>query len=206
MDEGVQKEEAESIDTIRSPTNEDTAPPGQSKNQGATPPESASHTHTSGTQEYGLLTPSGTLRGSKTTSRPQLQAKASTAVSVTDIYNQALPENSPQIHASRSRAASATRGASHSSRFASRSGSDAEDSASIRSVQSFLPDHGDVESLIGDTQLGGLHFGAPQASRSGSLFPTVENEDFEFQELFEHEFDELEELAADGSNEGKQSP
>lgn len=157
----------------------------------------------------GLLSPSGTIKSLKNRQRPQLQARASTAVSRTDIYTQPQHEAPPPVRPPRSRAASTAHTTSFRDHLSNRRGSDADDNASIKSFRSslsFAPQHGDnVESLLGD-----LAPSADARSRDddddleghGDLFAALAIEDAGFRELFHHEFDELEELHQDGSNEG----
>lgn len=163
----------------------------------------------------GLLTPSGTFRGGKRATRPRLQTKASTALSLTDIYTRPEHEGSPTARPSHSRAPPVVRTASFAERLASRRNSDAvEDNASIRSFRStrslaFEQEHGDtVESLLGDktARLGeAQEHDNTTINDGGDLFTDLANEDTEFREFFSHEFDELEPLAGDGHNEGNTS-
>lgn len=161
----------------------------------------------------GLLSPSGTLRVGNSATRPRLQTKASTALSLTDIYTQPEHERSPTSRPLGSREPSTVRTVSFAERLASRRNSDvAEDNASIRSFRStrsltFEQEHGDtVESLLGDTtaRLGEGREHDSAAIDDGRDFLTdLAHEDAEFRELFGHEFDELEPLAGDGHNEGE---
>lgn len=171
--------------------------------------DSSSHSQPSDASGNSLLTPNGGLKTTAGSIRPKLQTKASTSVSYTDIYTQPQPESSPSNRPPRSRAPSTVHHVSYAERFASRRGSIADDNASIksfRSTQSFAPDHTDnVESLLGDVS-------SPQSIRRGpsddepveygDIFSALASEDAEFRELFRHEFDELEDVNADGSNEG----
>lgn len=171
--------------------------------------ESPGHVQPSEAPGDGLLTPNGGLNTGTGSIRPRLQTKASTAVSYTDIYTQPQPEPSPSNRPSWSRPPSTMRNVSYAERLGSRRASIADDNASIksfRSTQSFAPDHTDnVESLLGDTL-------SPQSLRHepnddepleyGDIFSALASEDAEFRELFRHEFDELEDVNAGGSNEG----
>lgn len=89
----------------------------------------------------------------------------------------------------------------------SRSGSEAEDSASTKSLAPTLEIGGDAESILGEVlgeqekavlkSLGRSFDGL--SLRSEIIFPC----DPDFEEAFEHEFDEVDEIKADGSNEGQ---
>lgn len=135
--------------------------------------------------------------------RPSLQAKATTALSIPGVqsYSDTLRDavSSP---ASRHFSFSSARfGPSGSG-----SGSDAGDTLSVKSYVPTLEAGADVENILGEVM-------AEQESSIwkslGRDFPSVEDEaalfpeDPSFRLAFEHEFDELEEFNADGSNEGQ---
>jgi hypothetical protein len=139
------------------------------------------------------------LRIQNASTRPSLQAKASTAVSLTNI--QTLKDGSQEVPTSTS-----TRRLAPTLRFGrSRSGSEAEDSASIRTFAPTIVDAGEMESIIGEItpkqdpgwkELG-QYFDI--AGKQDALFP----EDPDFARDFEHEFDELDEIGSDSLNEGQ---
>ena len=155
-------------------------------------------------QRGGLLLPSSGWSTLSGYGRPRLRSKASTAVSINDVQLQPSPPGRP----SQSRATSTARTVSYAERLGSRRGSDIGDDASIRSFQSFALDRADnVESLIGDLPAPAKpHFGGSEVQAGyGDIFSALASEDAEFRELFRYEFDELEDVNADGSNEGPAS-
>jgi hypothetical protein len=93
---------------------------------------------------------------------------------------------------------------------ASRAASDGDDSASIRSYAPTTEAGGDAESILGEVmgslekteqeklllQTLGHRFEDTEAQ---SMFPP----DPEFDAAFDHEFDEIDDMASDGSNEGQ---
>ena len=134
-------------------------------------------------------------------SRPALQSKATTALSLAGIHTyQEGSGSSPSRPSSRSRRSSIR----HDLR--SRSASDVDDTASIRSYAPTLGPGTDAESLLGEVIPGQedagwravhayLSKGLPQAG----LFPDDPN----FEAAFEIEFDEVVDIASDGSNQGQ---
>ncbi|KAF2175625.1 DUF254-domain-containing protein [Zopfia rhizophila CBS 207.26] len=129
--------------------------------------------------------------------RPQLVSKATTQLSYTDTqsYNDESREESLSSGASRRK--------NYFGLNVSRNASDAEDNVSVRSFAPTIEVGGDAESILGEvigdheksllTSLGNRF----EDKESESLFPP----DPEFEETFKQEFDEIEEMKADGSNE-----
>ncbi|KAK4969212.1 Vacuolar fusion protein mon1, partial [Elasticomyces elasticus] len=142
----------------------------------------------------------GSLRIPKGASRPQLQARATTAISSVDFQG----DNASFYSSPGGRVASRRQSPNHLSRITSHRGSDGDDSGSIRSYAPTLTAGGDVESLLGevlaDQATPAWKALSAQVERDNPfehLLP--EDEDFGIQ--FYHEFDELESYRSDGSNE-----
>ncbi|KAI9834966.1 MAG: hypothetical protein M1819_002689 [Sarea resinae] len=151
--------------------------------------------------------PKGGLQVPRTSPRPALQSKATTALSLTDIQTQSYGDGSRETYSTpnaKDTSAQSAKGYG-SGRFSSRAGSGSEDTASVRSYGPTLESAGDVESLLGEV-LGSEHQSVAQnmiGARMGTAntfdAPMIEDNDFE--ESFSHEFEELEEIKQDGSNE-----
>ncbi|KAF2122146.1 trafficking protein Mon1-domain-containing protein [Lophiotrema nucula] len=133
--------------------------------------------------------------------RPQLVSKATTQLSYpnTQTYNQEARDGSPSTGPSS--------GASRAKEFfglnTSRNFSDVEEVASVRSFAPTDIGGGDVESMLGEVvgdheksllKSLGHRF---QDRESESMFPP----DPQFEDAFKQEFDDIEEMKADGSNE-----
>ena len=182
------EEHAPVIDALDPKSRETTPPP--------LPPQPIQETPTS----------VSSLRVSRASQRPKLQSKATTAVSLTDIHLVPGSDASPRASKSGSRATSTIRSPPHTGRFASRSGSDFDDSASTRSFSSNVPwdAGGEVESLLHNIQRRQKHVEVqelPAPDHDEPLFEYIQDEDAGFETMFKHEFTELEELDQDGSNE-----
>ncbi|OMP86051.1 Vacuolar fusion protein MON1 [Diplodia seriata] len=131
--------------------------------------------------------------------RPQLQSKATTALSIHDV--QSYSDTLRDVIAS----PASRRFSFNSPRVGpSASASEAGDATSVKSYVPTLETGVDVESMLGEV--------IPEHESSvwrslGGAFPNVDNEaalfpdDASFRMAFEREFDELEEFRADGSNE-----
>ncbi|OCK86152.1 DUF254-domain-containing protein [Lepidopterella palustris CBS 459.81] len=136
--------------------------------------------------------------GSLRPSRQSLQSKATTQLSLADTrsYTDESREDIPP---------STLRQKSYSSLGLNRSGGEEEDSASIRSSAPTIEVGGYAESMLGEVlgeqektifkTLADSQF--DRLSGHSDIFP----EDPEFEEAFEHEFDEVDTIKADGSNE-----
>jgi hypothetical protein len=132
-------------------------------------------------------------------SRPNLQARPTTQLSYanTQTYSDELKDESTSSGTSR-------RTKNYFGLNASRNTSDVEDTGSLKS---FAPtvEGGDAESMLGelygDRETSVLQSLGPQFAHphSASLFP----ENPAFEEAFAQEFDDIEEMKADGSNEGQ---
>ncbi|KAG9948869.1 DUF254-domain-containing protein, partial [Aureobasidium melanogenum] len=136
-------------------------------------------------------------------SRPNLQARPTTAVSLTDVHtsNNLQDHGSPNLAPS-SRPVSRKQSNANMDRFRSRVGSDAAETSSVRSFTNTLGTGAEMESLLGDP------FPTSPAWRSLSAQLEKENpmdhvfdEDDIFSLRMHHEFDELEEFRANGTNE-----
>jgi hypothetical protein len=155
-------------------------------------------------------TPSTSLYSSASR-RPSLQSKATTALSLTDIHTQSFPDGSRGTYATAS-ARPATgfnedlSPADYHSGMSSRNPSVYGDAASIRSCAATLQMGGDIESLMGDV-LGSRRENPAWKLLSSQMeseapFGQLSEEDKEFEIKFAEEFSEIEDLNADGSNEG----
>lgn len=150
-------------------------------------------------KNLGLLESRPSTSHSTAPTRPQLVSKATTQLSYTDT----------QTYTNESRDDSPSSGASRPRNFfgvnRSRAASDVGDGVSVRSFAPTIEGGGDAESILGEV-IGdheksllrslGHRF---EDQESESMFPS----DPELEEAFEHEFDEIEDMSADGSNEGQ---
>lgn len=146
-------------------------------------------------------TSSGTLKLPKSGGRPSLQSKATTALSQQDI--QSFYNGGKEVH---SKPASRQLSFTNFGFGISRSGSDADDSASVKSFAPTLEAGADVESLLGEA----LQDQETPAWKAMGFRPdglhseeTLFAEDPYFERAFKHEFDEVDEMKPDGSNEGQ---
>lgn len=138
-------------------------------------------------------------------SRPNLQARPTTAVSLTDVHtSNNLPDHDSSTLALPNRPISRKQSSATINRFRSRVGSDAAETSSIRSFTNTLgtTTGAEMESLLGDP------FPTSPAWKSLSAQLEKENpmdhvfdEDDIFSLRMHHEFDELEEFRANGTNE-----
>ncbi|KAF2760799.1 DUF254-domain-containing protein [Pseudovirgaria hyperparasitica] len=144
--------------------------------------------------QHGSKTLAVPVRGA----RPHLQSKATTALSLQDVHTQSESRrNSYSAHVSRKRSIISLR------KGRSRSGSEVDDVASIKSYAPTLGVGADVESILGEVlknQETGLrslseHFALSQ--QQDVLFPA----DPEFEEAYLHEFDSLTDVESDNMNE-----
>lgn len=152
------------------------------------------------------VSPPNSSRTLNSSPRPKLQSKATTALSLADI---ATPlRSSVTVHSALrgGRAALGVRNMAQYTRCASMGGSETEDSGSI---QSFVPGvgmGGDMESLHGGFGTESIHEGSStrnteEQSQEHGIFDDMMQDDSEIDHYFQHEFDDLEDLASDGSNE-----
>ena len=132
--------------------------------------------------------PMGSLRVPKA-SRP----KPTTALSLTDVQMQSH-HGDDTLTSARSRQTTSPEHALGSSR----AGSDAEDSASVVSFAPTLGVAAEIQSMLGEAL---LVKPIPQSDattgREEPLFPI----DIDLEDIFEHEFDELDDITSDGLNE-----
>ena len=138
--------------------------------------------------------------GSLNLSRPPLQSKATTQLSLADTQSYG-DESKDTVFSDVSKQRS------YLGLGVNRSVSEADDSASIKSFAPTIEIGGYAESLLGEVLDGqdkaifkslGHRFDS-LSGHSERIFP----DDPEFEDAFEHEFDEVEEMKADGSNEGQ---
>lgn len=141
-------------------------------------------------------TSSGSLRLAGNDARPPLQSKPTTALSLTDIQTQS--------HGGDDQLTSPTsRNFSHGGLkkgIISRSGSEGDDSTSVMSYVPALEAGMDVESMLGDV-LGERRQLKPTTPRSQAEQEHLFTQDEAFEDTFEHEFDELDDITSDGLNE-----
>ncbi len=138
--------------------------------------------------------------GSLKIRRPQLQSKATTALSFAGVQGQPNVGGDGESYSSPGSRQASVR---YLKRPVGFGGSAIDDSASIKSSAPTFGARQDVESLLGealvDNEPRGWSFLAPSNTASQeALFP----DDPIFELDFSHEFDPVEELKADGSNEG----
>ncbi len=144
------------------------------------------------------------------TLRPRLPPQSTTAVSLTDIFAQPVSDGTRDTHLTPSRSkngsvSEGSRSGHHDSIRHGQLGSGIADSSSIRSYVPSIVAGNDVESLLGEALSSGqdtpawkaLHAQIPSESRQVKF-----EEDAELRAQFEVEFDDLEQLCPDGSNEG----
>ncbi|KAI9770929.1 MAG: Vacuolar fusion protein mon1 [Geoglossum simile] len=155
-------------------------------------------------------TPSTSLYSSASP-KPSLQSKATTALSLTDIHTQSFPDGSRGTYVTAS--ARLVTGfnadlppADYYSGVSTRNPSVYGDAASIRSCAPTLQVGGDIESLMGEV-LGSSRENPAWKLLSSQMeseapFGQLSEEDKGFEIKFTEEFNEIEDLNADGSNEG----
>ena len=143
-------------------------------------------------------------------SRPQLQASATTALSRTDIHIQSYQNGSREAITAQTEPSTPGRylkGFGSIRRLKGYSGSEA-DSASIKSYAPTLEASGDVESLLGEVL--GASPGTPAwrssdaaAAEGLDVLEALPDEDDESLSCFNEEFSELDSLSTDAANEGE---
>lgn len=150
----------------------------------------------------------GSLRHSNKSLRPQLQSTSTTAVSLTDIHAHTIQNGSQETFASISEREHSKGSPALNNSFGrhhSRSGSEADESGSVKSYVPTIEVHGDVESLLGDV-LGGEESPAWKLLSSHGEgpdpFDLLEQDEGAITVDFSHEFGELDEVSEDGDNEG----
>lgn len=166
----------------------------------ARPPLPPRHKHT-GTQDEGSTSPSGSPRLARLSSKQNLQSKATTALSLADISTQIFPDGARETHSSTPEKASTLQDIlpkASFSRLASRRGSDAGDTASIRS---YIPNaaNAELESIFGDFP-GMDHDRAVTDNFDSFDLSEFQDEDTDFD--FSDEFEPIGELDSEGHNEG----
>jgi len=129
-------------------------------------------------------------------SRPPLQSKPTTALDLTDIQTQSHGRDEQLT-------SPASKNLTHSGfrRAVSKSGSDGDDSASVMSYAPTLEAGVDLESMLGDV-LGDVSARQlePATSQADEKPERLFTEDEGFEEAFEHEFNELDDITSDGLN------
>lgn len=152
-----------------------------------------------------LLRPGSSLRRQ---SRPNLQASATTALSLTDIHTQIHQDGFRENYAAPTESTSSpksVRAYGSIRKFNWRNGSDDDDSVSMRSHVPISDVGGDVESLLGDIA------GSSQRSTAWKLLSAQVDRSDQFDPMsiggdtvadFDSEFEEIGELDSEGSNAG----
>ena len=150
-------------------------------------------------------TPGDSLQGPKNALRPNLQATATTSLSLTDIHTQSYPDGSRETSESTSSRRS-PKDLGSIRRFKNQYGSEGDESASVRSYAPTLEAGGDVESLLGEV------LGASSASPAWGMlssqaerldpFDSISFDDDVLTADFNREFDEIGEIDPEGNNEG----
>jgi hypothetical protein len=148
---------------------------------------------------------SGSIRLPKRmASRPNLQARPTTAVSLTDVHtSHNLHDHDTSTLAIPSRPVSRKQSTATIDRFRSRVGSDAAETSSVRSFTNTVGTAAEMESLLGDpfpTSPAWKSLSA-QLEKGNPMDDHVFDEDDIFSLRMHHEFDELEEFRANGTNE-----
>jgi hypothetical protein len=150
----------------------------------------------------GSLRVPGSSSRAHSSSRTPLPARATTALSLADVH--------VQSHAAHDETRSSP--TSHQISFAgfqhapSRRGSEGDDTASVMSYAPTLQADGDMESMLGDVEHAratpGMQPLTPLARGKAFYEEDMFPADPAFDEAFEHEFDELDDITSDGLNEG----
>lgn len=155
------------------------------------------------------VSPTHSLRVPKKVSRPSLQSTATTAVSLADIETQLRPDGSQRTSArslKSMRSLSSLRVDTPSGRHRSRATSETDETASVRSLAPTVGATTDAESILGDLLVtdqripGWKFLNEPAEKEAISIVPFDAGEPTAD---FNREFDEIPEIDADGSNEGK---
>lgn len=155
-----------------------------------------------------LLHPGGTLQGAAR-SRPSLLSTATTALSCTDVHTQSFHDGSRDritAPAESMKFPRKLRGAGSSRTFKGWTSGEGDDSASVRSLAPTIEAGGDVESLLGEIlgdaqETPSWKFFSARAEETDPFGLIIFEQDAELKG-FEHEFDELDEIDAEGNNEG----
>ena len=146
----------------------------------------------------------GSLRLTKGPSRPQLQSKATTALSLADIHTQSHLEVGSAPSSPASRVVSRKPSSTHIGRFVSNAASDADDSTSLKSFAPTLDARWDGESnlgdLVGDEATPAWKALNAQIERDSHFDAVLAEEDF-LNVQMQHEFSSLDVVNVDGSNE-----
>lgn len=158
-------------------------------------------------QDEETASTSDSPRLARLASKQNLQSKATTALSLPDISSQINPDDSRETHSSRPEKAGTLQNAisrASFSQMASRRGSEAGDTASIRSYVPGSAAAGDLESIFGDFP-GVGHERAGWNSAAVDNFDSFDLSEFQDEDTdfdFSDEFESIGELDADGLNEG----
>ena len=159
--------------------------------------------------QEGTNTRVNSLKRQEKSSRPHLQATATTALSRTDIHTQAYQDGSRETFAASAHTTPPTKsslGFGSIRRLRGIGGSDGGDSASVKSYAPTLETGGDVESILGEV------LAATQGSPAWKLlstqaeapdpFDSMAYQDDEITADFYREFDEICGISGEDDNEG----
>lgn len=149
-----------------------------------------------------LRIPGSHSRTHSSTRAPLLPARATTALSLADVHVQSHTTHDEDRTSPTSRQFSFA----GFRNIASRRGSVEDDTASVMSYAPTLQADGDMESMLGDVE----HARATPGMKPLTPLPRGDDVDEEeifpgdpaFDEAYEHEFDELDDITSDGLNEG----
>ena len=146
----------------------------------------------------------GSLRLSKRGSRPKLQSRPTTAVSLADVHTQIRRDPNTLQSSPASRTVSRTHSFTNIKRYVSNTNSDVDDSASLKSFAPTLDARVEGESalgeLIGDEASPAWKALNAQVDRR-NVFNSVLAEDDLLSVQIQHEFNDVQSANADGSNE-----
>jgi hypothetical protein len=139
----------------------------------------------------------------KKASRPNLQSRPTTAISMTDVHTSNTYQHLSPVIAPSNPSLSRKQSSTTLDRFRSRVGSDAAETSSLRSYANTVATGGEMESLLGDpfpTSPAWKSLSA-QLDREENPMDDIFDQDDIFSLRMHHEFDELEEFRANGTNE-----
>lgn len=154
------------------------------------------------TSNYRPPSSAGSLRIPRGTLRSHSSARATTALSLADVHVQS------NITHGENRTSPTTRQFSFAGfrNVASRRGSMEDDTASVMSYAPTLQADGDMESMLGDVEHAratpGMKPLTPMTRGDGVVEEDIFPADPDFDEAYDHEFDELDDITSDGLNEG----
>lgn len=197
-------EEEETLENAETDTTEDSEDDDQTPtaSREGTPPPLPPRPSLDGASNYRPPSSAGSLRIPGRALRSNSSARATTALSLADVHVQSHTPHEEGRTSPTSRQFSFA----GFRNVASRRGSVEDDTASVLSYAPTLQADGDMESMLGDVEHAratpGMKPLTPLTRGNGvdeeDIFPA----DPAFDEAYEHEFDELDDITSDGLNEG----